>query len=118
MRLALAPGLAALLLALPVSVFAHAIVVAAEPAVGTVVHGPKTQVVLRFNSRIDAQRSRLTLIYPNGVARPLTLAPNDAPDTLAAAVDGLSSGGYRLRWQVLAVDGHITRGDIPFTIAP
>jgi methionine-rich copper-binding protein CopC len=48
----------------------------------------------------------------------LTLAPSDGPDTLAATVDRLGSGHYRLRWQVLAVDGHITRGDIPFTVAP
>jgi methionine-rich copper-binding protein CopC len=33
-------------------------------------------------------------------------------------MDGLGSGAYRLRWQVLAVEGHITRGDIPFTVAP
>ncbi|WP_245326709.1 copper resistance protein CopC, partial [Bradyrhizobium sacchari] len=23
---------------------------------------------------------------------------------------------WHLRWQVLSVDGHITRGDIPFTV--
>jgi len=117
MRLVPAPGLAALLLALASPALGHAIVVAAEPAVGAVLHGPKAQVKLRFNSRIDVERSRLTLISPDGTARPLTLAPSDEPDTLAARVDGLASGGYRLRWQVLAVDGHITRGDVPFTVA-
>jgi copper resistance protein C len=118
MRPALALGLAAFVLALPVPALAHAIVVAAEPAVGAILHGPTAQVVLRFNSRIDAERSRLTLIAPGGNARPLALTPRDTPDTLSAAVDGLGAGAYRLRWQVLAVDGHITRGDIPFTVAP
>jgi methionine-rich copper-binding protein CopC len=28
----------------------------------------------------------------------------------------LAAGAYRLRWQVLASDGHITRGEIPFTV--
>jgi methionine-rich copper-binding protein CopC len=28
----------------------------------------------------------------------------------------LAPGDYRLRWQVLAYDGHITRGEIPFTV--
>jgi methionine-rich copper-binding protein CopC len=28
----------------------------------------------------------------------------------------LATGVYVLRWQVLAVDGHITRGDIPFSV--
>jgi methionine-rich copper-binding protein CopC len=35
---------------------------------------------------------------------------------LAALVSGLAPGQYRLRWQVLAIDGHLTRGDIPFTV--
>jgi hypothetical protein len=25
-------------------------------------------------------------------------------------------GAYVVRWQVLAIDGHITRGDVPFTV--
>src|SRR5579864_7805527 len=102
MRLLLASGFTLLLLAVAVAADAHAIIVAAEPGVGAILHGPKMQVMLRFNSRIDAERSRLTLTMPDGTARALTLAPSDAPDTLAASVDGLASGGYRLRWQVLA----------------
>jgi hypothetical protein len=26
------------------------------------------------------------------------------------------AGPYVVRWQVLAIDGHITRGDVPFTV--
>jgi hypothetical protein len=33
-----------------------------------------------------------------------------------AAHLGLIPGAYVVRWQVLAVDGHITRGDVPFTV--
>jgi methionine-rich copper-binding protein CopC len=29
----------------------------------------------------------------------------------------LLPGEYRLRWQVLASDGHITRGEIPFAVS-
>jgi len=28
----------------------------------------------------------------------------------------LAPGAHVLRWQVLAIDGHITRGDVPFTV--
>jgi methionine-rich copper-binding protein CopC len=35
---------------------------------------------------------------------------------LAAQVLGHAPGKYRIRWQVLALDGHITRGDIPFIV--
>jgi copper resistance protein C len=117
MRLLPASALALLLLAIAVPARAHAIIVAAEPAVGAVLHGSKAEVKLRFNSRIDPERSRLTLTAPDGTTRPLALVPSDAPDTLAGTIDGLTAGSYRLRWQVLAVDGHITRGDIPFTVA-
>ena len=29
---------------------------------------------------------------------------------------GAKPGDYVLHWQVLATDGHITRGDVPFTV--
>ncbi len=122
MRLPALPSLAALLLALPVIAAvpaeAHAIVVAAEPAVDAVLAAGSVPVRLRFNSRIDDERSRLTLIRPDGSTLPLPIGASGSPDTLIAKIDGLAPGAYRLRWQVLAVDGHITRGDIPFTVAP
>jgi methionine-rich copper-binding protein CopC len=101
---------------LPLPAAAHAIIVSADPAVDAVLHTPTVPVVLRFNSRIDRERSRLTLLRPDGSSQPLPLASAQRPDTLAAKIDGLAAGHYRLRWQVLAVDGHITRGDIPFAV--
>lgn len=95
---------------------AHAIIVAATPAVGTVVPGPTVPIELRFNSRIDPKRSRLSLVRPDGSAMPLPLAADGPPDMLRATADGLGPGHYRLRWQVLGLDGHITRGDIPFDV--
>jgi copper resistance protein C len=101
---------------LPLPAAAHAIIVASDPAVDAVVRPPSLPVVLRFNSRIDRERSRLTLLRPDGSSEPLALTPDGRPDTLAARLDGLAPGRYRLRWQVLAIDGHITRGDIPFAV--
>jgi methionine-rich copper-binding protein CopC len=46
----------------------------------------------------------------------LSQAPGAAPDVIGARAAGLPPGAYRLRWQVLAIDGHITRGDIPFRV--
>ncbi|HYM02204.1 MAG TPA: copper resistance CopC family protein [Stellaceae bacterium] len=102
----------------PTPAAAHAIVVASDPAVDAVLHGTKFPVMLRFNSRIDQERSRLTLLRADATSEPLPLAPSASPDTLSATLEGMPPGHYRLRWQVLAVDGHITRGDIPFTVAP
>lgn len=95
---------------------AHAIVTQSTPAADAAVAGPDVTVELRFNSRIDHHRSRLVLYLPGGDSRPLTQAPGAAPDVIAAKAIGLAPGAYRLRWQVLAIDGHITRGDIPFRV--
>ena len=97
---------------------AHSIVVSSQPAAGAVVHGKTVAVVVRFNSRIDPVRSRLLLVRADGSSTTLELSDTQNPDTLAATVGELAPGSYRLRWQVLAIDGHITRGDIPFTVAP
>jgi copper resistance protein C len=97
---------------------AHAIVVSSQPAANAVVHGTTVAVTVRFNSRIDPIRSRLLLVRADGSSTTLELNDTPSPDTLAATVGELAPGAYRLRWQVLAIDGHITRGDIPFTIAP
>lgn len=96
--------------------FPHAVLVAARPAVNGSVPGPDIDVELRFNSRIDATRSRLTLVLPNHRLRPLSLQASVTPATLDAHVTGLASGDYRLRWQVLSSDGHITLGEIPFQV--
>jgi methionine-rich copper-binding protein CopC len=38
-------------------------------------------------------------------------------EVLQARIRPTRPGAYALRWRVLAVDGHITRGDIPFIIS-
>jgi len=97
---------------------AHAILLESTPALKSSVTGPDVPIKLRFNVRIDALRSRLTLIRPDGSPQALELSKESPADTLAASASGLAAGDYRLRWQVLASDGHITRGEIPFTVAP
>ena len=96
--------------------WAHAIIVSSSPAAGATVASDAVSIRLRFNSRIDHARSRLTLFAPDGAPQALTPASDSPPDELDAAAKLLSTGAWRLRWQVLSVDGHITRGDIPFTV--
>lgn len=124
--LAAAPRLVAALLpvaaaARPRPARAHALVVAAEPAAGARLARPPARVSLRFNTRIDRERSRLALVGPDGAQTALRPLPSEDPVALEAdcppeAVPWVP-GAWRLRWQVLALDGHITRGDVPFTIA-
>jgi methionine-rich copper-binding protein CopC len=97
---------------------AHAVLLESNPPLKSAVSGPDVPIKLRFNVRIDALRSRLTLIRPDGSAQSLEISKQTPADTLSAEATGLPAGAYRLRWQVLASDGHITRGEIPFTVTP
>ena len=97
------------------SAWAHALLVSSMPAANAGVAGPSVAIALHYNSRVDAQRSRLTL---EGGAAPQTLkiAPGDSAADLASRAEGLAPGKYTLRWEVLSVDGHISRGTVPFTV--
>jgi len=110
------PIMLALGLLFPTGAPGHAIVLSAKPAVNEVVVGPDIPIKLRFNSRVDTRRSRLTLVTPDGSQ--ISLAVGEAPsgDSLVAEAKGLKAGAYVLRWQVLASDGHITRGEVPFRV--
>jgi len=95
--------------------YAHAILVESLPAANSTVAGPSIPIKLRFNVRIDAKRSRLELVGPEKTSTLLS-ATQPSPDILQAVAEGLKAGAYSLRWQVLAADGHITRGEIPFNV--
>ena len=104
-----------LALSVPTVVSAHAILVDSTPAIHAKMHAGSGTMTLRFNSRIDRERSRLTLVAPDKAEARLPIEAGGAPDVMAATAI-LSPGDYTVRWQVLAVDGHITRGDLPFTV--
>ena len=93
---------------------AHAIIVDSVPAPYAHVRPGTLAVVLRYNSRIDAGRSKLLLKHGDDVQR-IAVQPAATPDVLAAGVP-VSGGDYELQWQVLATDGHVTRGRVPFTV--
>ena len=103
-------------LLLGASTFAHAVLLESSPALKSSISGPDVPLRLRFNVRVDAARSRLTLVDPDGSLQTLEISRQDPPNMLSAQARGLRPGVYRLRWQVLASDGHITRGEIPFTV--
>jgi methionine-rich copper-binding protein CopC len=103
-------------LAFPTATWAHAILLEATPAPNATVVGPQLEVVLKFNSRIDVKRSRVTIVLHDRTTRVLANDPSSTPDTLKARGDGFAAGSYRLKWQVLSSDGHITRGEHPFSV--
>ncbi len=100
---------------LPGAARAHAILEESTPPAGASVKAGPLDLHLRYNSRIDRDRSRLTLIRPDHGRDTIPIAPGGPPDIINAHLD-LAQGAYVIRWQVLAVDGHITRGDVPLNV--
>jgi copper resistance protein C len=100
----------------PRPAWAHAILMESKPAVHSSVKGPDVAVWLRFNVRIDGSRSRLRLFAPDGSQQNLPFARQASPDILESRATGLKPGTYILQWQVLASDGHMSKGEVPFTV--
>lgn len=94
--------------------FAHAHLLSSTPRADGIVQGPAIAIDLKFNSRIDSARSHLDLVLPDGKVESLNVsAPGDAELGSQAK---LAPGKYIIRWQALSTDGHITRGEVPFTV--
>jgi methionine-rich copper-binding protein CopC len=98
------------------SLRAHAILLQSSPAIHATVAGPEVTIDLRFNVRVDVVRSRFSLVCPDTTVRQLVPEKQASPDEVSARAAGLVPGPYTIRWQVLAPDGHISRGEVPFKV--
>ena len=98
-----------------VDAFAHAILESSQPGNGAAAAAGDVNFELTYNSRIDPARSVLTLTLPDQSKVKLPIAEGAAPNVLAST-QHLAAGSYVLHWQVLSIDGHITRGQISFTV--
>lgn len=114
-RFGLAGAVICAALLAPRVALAHAMLVSSTPAANATVHAGDTSIELRFNSRVDGARSMLMLVKPDGSTEKLTLEKQHGA-TMLDAHAGLTPGKYAIRWQALAPDGHMTRGEIPFTV--
>ena len=96
--------------------FAHAILMDSTPKQNSTVKGPDVDITLRYNVRIDGGRSRVLLIASDGKETTLPLAKQSSPDVLQCKAAGLRPGAYKIKWNVLASDGHMSKGEVPFTV--
>lgn len=100
----------------PAAATAHAILEQSQPSAGGTVPAGKVTLSFTYNSRVDRARSRLTLTRPDNTQTVLRISQTGAPNVISTSTELTAPGPYSVRWQVLAIDGHITRGDMPFTV--
>lgn len=100
-----------------VAASAHAILVDSSPKPNGTLTAGHVEMMFKYNSKIDQHRSRLVLIGPDKSEKVLTIAAGSKSNEIDTSAD-LAPGAYTLRWQALALDGHITRGDLAFTVIP
>ncbi len=55
-------------------------------------------------------------MLPGGPSKFLPVREGEAASIMRAQAADLAPGKYKLVWQVLASDGHITRGETGFTV--
>jgi methionine-rich copper-binding protein CopC len=96
--------------------WAHAVLMDSTPKISSTVNGPDVDINLRFNVRIDGGRSRVRLVEPGGTTSTIALSSQKSPNTLRTHAASLKPGSYKLQWRVLASDGHMSQGEIPFTV--
>lgn len=93
--------------------WAHASLVSAVPADGSVVAASPERLTLRFDEPVSPLVTRL--IAPDGRARDATATAHDEVVTVAPPTD-LGSGTHVLSWRVISSDGHPVSGSLVFSI--
>jgi copper resistance protein C len=100
---------------LPRVALAHAHLLSSTPAANAAVHGPDVAIHLKFNSRVETRGSAISVVLPGGQTQALAVQGENDNVSIDAHAH-LGPGSYTLRWQALSTDGHITRGEIPFSV--
>ncbi|MHB8647337.1 MAG: copper resistance CopC family protein, partial [Thermomicrobiales bacterium] len=102
------------------SVSAHVALVAATPVPGSTVGQPPVMIRIRFDQIPDPKFNDITLLDTSGMRVAGGSATENASDPAVVEVvvkARLAPGLYTVAWQILAPDGHLTKGNYSFTLA-
>lgn len=102
------------------AVFAHTLMDHTVPAAGSTVHGPPAEVKLWFSQALEPAFSTLRVVDRNAtqVDRKDKRVDAGDPTLLKVSLNPLAPGTYRVIWRVLSSDGHVSKGDFTFDVAP
>jgi copper resistance protein C len=101
--------------------WAHAHLLAADPAPGAAVKVSPRAIRATFSEELVGQFSALTLSTDKGVAVTIgkaTLDPQNHQILLAPLARPLPPGGYTVNWRAVSTDTHHTAGHYSFRVLP
>lgn len=99
--------------------YAHASLVATDPADGATLDDPPEQVTVTFTEPITPPDGALRVYDADGdrVDGADAHVPDDAPESVVTSLeDPLPDGAYVVAWRVLSDDGHPVRGAFLFAV--
>jgi methionine-rich copper-binding protein CopC len=114
----IAPALLIVLAALAGQSAAHSLLVESVPAHGAKLATAPQSALLRFNARIEPALARVSLLEGRQHRTALKVGRDSVADRIIVPLPPLAPGVYSLAYKVLAVDGHVTKGVVQFTVLP
>jgi len=107
----------ALLFSVP-SAWATALLDHAEPAVGTTVDSPVTEIKIWFTQDLEPALSQMQLLdrHRKPVTQNQATIDSSDPSLLTLSVPALRPGRYTVYWKVMSADTHMTVGNFFFTV--
>ena len=100
--------------------FAHAYLDRTSPEAASTVRGSPAEVRLWFSHALEPAYSTVQVLDKSGrqVDRKDTRVDAAEAKLLKVTLAPLAAGAYRVVWRVLSADGHVTRGEFGFEVAP
>ena len=102
---------------MPLVALAHAELESASPPDGAVLDAPPTEIVLTFTEELDAAKSHMELIGPDGAQVAAGVADPDNEKAMRIDPPELAPGAYEIRSTAVAAhDGALKREVLTFTV--
>ncbi|MFQ5780267.1 MAG: copper resistance protein CopC [Nitrospiria bacterium] len=99
-------------------VWGHVFPVRSDPKVGSEIEAPPELVRIWFDGPLESVFSEIKLFDSGGerIDQGKGKVVSNDPTLLTLPLQPLGPGKYRVRWEVVAKDGHRTEGDFTFQI--
>ncbi len=98
---------------------AHAALRHAHPSAGEELAIAPVEISIEYSTGVDLAQAEMHLTDASGAEIALAKVEGEAAagETLVRRISGtLIPGTYAVRWRVLSIDGHWTRGDYTFVV--